>query len=150
MEAKVKRFFPDHRQLTWLLAVSLATYACAMAGCGNDRPPTVPVQGCVQYRGKPLKFGAVIFQPEMGSPATGVIQSDGSFRLSTEGRDGAIVGKHKVAISCYDTEEPGHARDPKGRLGKLLIPQRYVYPQSSGLTAEVKAKNEPFRLELVD
>ncbi len=98
----------------------------------------IPVQGKVTQRGKPLTFGAVIVQPDVGPPAIGTIQPDGSFRLATEGREGVVVGKHKVAITCYDTEAPGHAPDPKGRLGKLLIPSKYIHTQTSGLVVDVK------------
>lgn len=133
----MRRSFPRYLRLTCLAAICLT--ACAsMSACGSRRQPMVPVQGRVTYCGKPLKFGAVIVQPDIGPPAIGTIQSDGSFRLSTEGRDGAILGKHKVAITCYDTEAPDHIPDPKGRLGKLLIPAKYISPQTSGLKVDVK------------
>ncbi len=136
-EAKLKRSFPRHRR--WIVFAAVWLIACPfMLGCGSSRLPMIPVQGKVTHQGKPLTFGAVIVQPDIGPPAIGAIQSDGSFRLATEGREGVVVGKHKVAITCYDTEAPGRAPDPKGRLGKLLIPSKYIHTQTSGLVVDVK------------
>lgn len=129
--------------------------ALAVAGCGgSDHLKVAPAEGKVLYRGEPLKFGAVLFQPSAGPPATGQIQPDGTFRLSTYGQnDGAVIGKHQVAITCMDNQAPdAPPPDPNKEpgLGKPLIPQKYLSPQSSGLTAEVKARNEPFVFELRD
>lgn len=127
----------------------------ACAGCGrSDRRPTAPVEGKVLYRGQPLKFGAVTFQPEAGPPAVGQIQPDGTFRLSTYGQnDGAIIGKHRVSVTCMDNQAPdAPPPDPNKEppLGKPLIPAKYLSPQTSGIAVEVKSRNEPFILELRD
>jgi hypothetical protein len=127
----------------------------AVSGCGGSgRVAVAPVEGKVLYRGEPLKFGAVTFQPAAGPPATGKIQSDGTFHLSTYGQDdGAAVGKHQVTVTCMESQAPNAPPpDPNKEpgLGKPLIPQKYLSPQTSGLTAEVKDRNEPFVFELRD
>ena len=121
-----------------------------LGGCQRG-PKIVPVRGTVTYQGKPLRTGSVIFQPAMGQPASGIIQSDGTFVLSTrkEG-DGATVGPHKVKITCYESRPQVPGGEPM--LGKLLIPDRYIYFDRSGLTAEVVAGNDNnnFTFELTD
>ncbi len=74
-------------------------------GCGSDSShyvgATVPVKGKVTYKGKPLTEGQIVFQPDdSGREAYGSIQPDGTFELSTfKAGDGAIPGKHRVAVS---------------------------------------------------
>lgn len=133
----------------------LASLAIATAGCGGENElPTAPIQGKVLYHGEPLKFGSVVFQPEAGPPATGTIAPDGSFELSTYGNgDGAVIGKHRVSISCFESQDPNAPppdpnREP-GR-GRPLIPRKYLRPETSGLAVEVKKSNEPFEFKLTD
>lgn len=141
-------------------ALTEAAVCCLVAivliGCGGeDRYPTVPVEGKVLYRGAPLAFGSVVFYPEKGPPARGDIGPDGTFRLSTyRQHDGAIVGRHRVEIKCYENQRPGSApitpapgeeTDP---LGKPLIPTEYM-SYTSKLQADVKAeRNDPFEFDL--
>ena len=86
--------------------------------------------------------------------ATGTIAADGSFELSTYGNgDGAVIGKHRVSISCFESQDPGAPppdpdREP-GR-GKPLIPRKYLRPETSGVTVEVKQSNEPLEFKLTD
>jgi hypothetical protein len=119
----------------------------AFSGCGSDGLPLAPVQGKVLYRGKPLQFGSVVFQPESGRPATGIVQPDGSFTLTTYQKDdGAQIGAHKVIVLCYEGQRHASTGAPAsevaGGLGKLLIPERYTYFHESGLKAVVE-KNTP-------
>lgn len=121
-----------------------------LAGCERG-PQMVPVTGKVLYNGQPLAFGSIAFQPPSGQPARGEIQSDGTFSLSTyRPGDGAVVGRHKVRVACYESQRPNAAKLPgEQSLGKLLIPQKYTLFDESGLTAEVIADgNEPFVFEL--
>jgi hypothetical protein len=110
-----------------------------------------PVTGKVLFNGRPLEFGSVVFQPPSGQPAQGEIQADGSFTLSTyRANDGAVVGPHKVRITCYESQRPGTVKGPgEQTLGKSLIPEKYTLFDQSGLTADVTAaRTEPFVLTL--
>jgi hypothetical protein len=112
-----------------------------------------PVTGKVLYNGKPLEFGSVTFQPPSGQAARGKIQSDGSFSLSTyRPGDGAVVGSHKVRITCYESQGRTIAKGAgEQSLGKLLIPERYTFFDQSGLTAEVRPDpSGPIVFELSD
>ena len=123
------------RSLVLAFAGMAAIFAFG-SGC-KQTPRVVPVAGKVLYNGKPLPFGSVMFQPDQGQAAVGDIQADGSFKLSSYGPDdGAVPGKHKVSVSCYEGHRPGKASGDS--LGKLLIPLKYTRFGSSGLTAEVQ------------
>ena len=130
---------------------SFSVVMSVVVGC-NHGPKMVPVTGTVRLNGRPLEFGVITFQPPAGQPAQGDIQSDGTFALSTyKVNDGAVVGKHKVRIACYETQRPGTVKGPgEQSLGKLLIPEKYTFFDQSGFTADVSAdRNEPFVFEMV-
>lgn len=120
-------------------------------GC-RPQNQMVPVSGQVLYNGKPLEFGTVMLQPERGQPAVGAIQPGGAFSLTTyKDGDGAVVGKHRVRITCYESQRSTAL--PKNSeiisLGRALIPAKYANYATSGLEAEISAeRNEPliFRL----
>lgn len=137
------------------VAVLLAgAMTAAVAGCGSDRLPVAPVQGKVLYRGEPLEFGSVMFQPDVGPAAKGTINSDGTFRLSSYGQaDGAVIGTHRVRITCFDVQRPGHRHsqsEQEAGAGRPLIPRKYSNCATSGLQVEVEAANKPFVFELTD
>lgn len=84
------------------------------AGCGATPYELAPVHGTVVVNGKPLFQGKVRFAPiarggdrNPGKPAFGVIQSDGTYRLTTfKPDDGAVVGEHWVTIVNVDEDLP--------------------------------------------
>jgi hypothetical protein len=125
-----------------LLSIVLLSLAASLSGC-SDKPAVAPVSGQVTYNGKPLPYGSVGFQPAQGQPSGAAIQPDGSFRLSTFAEfDGAIIGSHKVKVTCYASQRPSQqAQKTAGEfvLGESLIPAQYSFLDQSGLTAEVPA-----------
>jgi hypothetical protein len=142
----------------WLQSVRHGLAALAVSlllGCGSS-PELAPAGGKVSYKGKPLAFGTVVFQHELGGqPSQADIQPDGSFVMGTfEAGDGARIGPNRVAIYCYESQDPARAAARKAgeqTLGRLLIPQRYAMFNTSGITVEVKPEaNEPFVFELTD
>jgi hypothetical protein len=78
-----------------------------LAGCSSGQFDVAPVEGQVTVEGKPLtgKY-MVIFSPiaqgakdRAGRPAAGPVEAEGRYSLSTyEPGDGAVVGKHRVAV----------------------------------------------------
>lgn len=127
-----------------------------LSGCIGEKVETGTVQGKVTYNGKPLKFGSVMLQPASGGgkAATGKVQSDGTFKLSTkgtEGIEGVHVGTHRIRITCFPAQNPNFNQSSKGELalGKSLIPTKYNNFGASGLTTEVVAgENVPLILDL--
>ena len=75
----------------------------------------------------------------------GVVGADGSFQIGTYGvKDGAPTGQYTVTL-VWKTEPKGGDDDQVN-----LLPVRYMYPFSSGLTAQVKEgpnQLEPFQLK---
>jgi hypothetical protein len=144
---------PAHRG-PWLGLVVLA----ALAGCGEDENPDIgtcyPVKGKVVLRdGKPLTSGEVEFTATKGSlaVATGKLGPDGSFTLSTRGKEGAPATEYRIRIIpdpsaiLYTTK--GTMKIPDYR--KLPYSPKYLDDQSSELVVTVKPEpNElpPFTL----
>ncbi|HXG11472.1 MAG TPA: hypothetical protein VNK04_17085 [Gemmataceae bacterium] len=97
---------PHCRSLAVMIAVSLL----GLAGCGG--PKLYPVKGKVVWENgaaaRELAGGSVVCESEDGKVAArGEILADGSFELSTyKPGDGALRGKHRVAIAEYSPREP--------------------------------------------
>ena len=140
------------------LAAGLALFS--VAGCGENLPETVPVAGRVSWRDAPLANGTVVFHPhaiEEGRPkrpATGKLQSDGSFVLTTfRPADGVVPGKYRVTIHSYENEPASSDDDQQPGEYRWSIPEHYGDPSRSGLAADVDERaSEPqqFEFELAD
>jgi hypothetical protein len=121
----------------WVLIAASFCSIAVFAGCGPKTPTVVPVRGKVTLNGQPLTTGNVLTLPPSGHGANGPISKDGSFELRTFGKnDGALVGPHKVAVVAY---APTGKSGPEAGIGKVLTPDRYINPETSGLSIEVKA-----------
>lgn len=135
-------------------AAAIGMIGPALAGCGSSGPEMARVYGKVTYQGQPVPKGTISFVPVdavNGNPATGVLQSDGSYTLQTvEPGDGARLGEYRVAISTI-TEDQILDYIPKTPppKPKPLIPEKYSDPATSGLTATVKSGTNdiPFVLQ---
>ncbi|NQT36376.1 MAG: hypothetical protein HQ581_02740 [Planctomycetes bacterium] len=121
-------------------------------GCGSGKElPLGKVSGQVTYQGKPVTDAIVHFLPENGaSAATGVVDSEGRYTLSThETGDGAVIGKHKVWFSKQDP--PGGAA-PAASDESSLLPEKYRGEKNCAkdpkLTIEVKSGSNTIDLPL--
>jgi hypothetical protein len=123
---------------TWIIVVLVGA---AIVGCGRRSGlETAPVAGKVTYRGKPVPNGTVMFVPSEGPAAYGDIGSDGSYKLTTPGvGDGAVIGTHKVTITALQDMNSA-LPEQRSPTPPPIVPARYLSDQTSGLTAEVKAK----------
>lgn len=121
-----------------------------LAGCGSKPPfETAKVTGSVTLDGKPVSEGSVVFNPPRGWPASGELDAQGHFTLSTyEDQDGAIVGPHEIAVIALSGPPPSEdvERMPPAPA-KWLMPERYGNRATSGLRYEVKA-GEPNEVTL--
>ena len=102
--------FPACLAMACLLAGSLTITGCG----GSPGPETAYARGTVKMNGEPVTSGRVMFYPAeskgdgTGKPASGHLDSNGEFELSTYGSgDGAVVGEHLVTV--LDTESGGEA-----------------------------------------
>ena len=117
------------------LAFAIAASFLVFTGCGSKTPAVAPVKGIVLLDDKPLTTGRVMTLPSAGRGANGLIEKDGSFKLSTFGKgDGALIGTHKVAVVAYENQGTG----PEA-TNKSLVPEQYTNPETSGFTIDVKA-----------
>jgi hypothetical protein len=124
-----------------ILTLTLCFVVAALLGCGDGRPARVPVSGKVVIDGKPLTLGAVRFTPEQGRQATGEIQRDGSFTLTTfDPNDGVVTGTHVVTV---------HAReDLGGTKVRWNTPKKYNDAAQSGLTQKIDGPTDSLVIEL--
>jgi hypothetical protein len=137
------------RIMATLLALTL------LGGCGSGLPERGKVTGKVTVNGKPVPQGTVTFYPKTGRSASGRIQPDGTYTLTTfdEG-DGAIVGSHEVTIEAVRfagasrgksfeeeiaTAKTGTRVDPAAAKPQWLLPEKYSLRGQSGLTREVES-----------
>lgn len=131
-------------QRRWRLPATGAVLltALALAGCGRG-PSVYPVHGQIVYEdGSPatdLAGGTVTFESvdreataeQAGMASWGVVKSDGTFTLGTfKPADGALPGKHRVAISPAPDMIEGVVTEPP-------ISVKYGTVETSGLEAEV-------------
>lgn len=146
----------------------LCALGVAVVGCGGDGPELARVKGKVTYNGQPVAGATVTFMPTTGPLATGVTDSSGEFTLTTTGKPGAVLGKHRVGITKMAAAGEGGAagmtpddmkkmqmEQMKGggdETVKSEIPEKYADPKSSGLEATVSsnASENEFEYTLTD
>ncbi len=111
----------------------LLTLSIGVAGCGSKGPPLATVKGKVTEGGKPLAGAHVFFTPAQGAPSAGKTDDNGKFELRfTDGRPGAVPGKHSVVIQI-----PGF--EPPPPTGGQAPPKPAEPPKEFRREAEVKA-----------
>lgn len=122
--------------------ILLLISANALSGCGgSDGPQVAAVEGTVTWKGKPLADAGVAFTPEKGPVAIGRTNEAGQYSLSTQGRNGAVIGAHRVTIEAFEPLPPG--KKAVSSDGELLIapvsriPSKYGVLTKSGLEAKV-------------
>ena len=124
----MNRIAPDYRHQAGgaRRALSRLRQRLRSQGAGTV-PDLIPVKGKVTLKGQPLTTGTIRFEPDdFGRPASGKLQSDGTFVLSTpkEG-DGVVPGHHRVSITNIG---------PKSKEGAL--PKKYT----TGKTANARGR----------
>jgi hypothetical protein len=97
---------------TWLGLGLLALSAVLLGGCSRQRtlaPPTPqPVKGRITWRGEPVRYAMVNFDPVdgHGAEADACTEADGTFELrsfANDGKkDGAVPAKYRVVLGFYD------------------------------------------------
>lgn len=125
----------------------------SLVGC-NRGPELVPVDGVVTFKGKPLEYGAVMFQPvgiENGMVARSQISSDGTFTLATEAGRGALAGKYWVGVTAFEAQRSQAQGTPQQELalGRSAVPTHFNRAGSSGIEIEIAPNMElPLTIDL--
>ena len=123
-----------------------------VAGCGpSSSLDLVPVSGTVTYKGKPLTIGdgQVIFIPQgqtKGPQGIGRIEEDGTYEMTTANKPGAVVGTHKVVVSCRRKVSEQEAKNLV--IGNLLIPGQYANPVRTPLEITVEPGGQTYDIKL--
>jgi hypothetical protein len=136
----VNRLAFDHRTKLAIVAAMLLGWCggCGASGSGA-LPSLVPVKGKVTFKGQPVTTGTVRFEPDdYGRPASGKLQSDGTYVLTTlkEG-DGVVPGHHRVSIRDLNIKSTDGARL-----------QKHLNASKTKLEADVSAEKTEFAFEI--
>ena len=112
-----------------------------LAGCGPWRPKRVPVAGKVLIDKQPLTSGFVRLVPADNRCATGRIDKQGRFKLTTfDGEDGSVLGIHQVEVIAIE--------QVSSAVVHSLIPEKYGRRDTSGLTATIDGPTDSLLIEL--
>jgi len=130
-----------------------------LLGCGEDDGigKRYSVSGRVTYKGEPVQRGNVSFAPQgVGRGANGVLKN-GYYSMTTlTPGDGVLPGNYKVGINANFTDMSkavtinGGMYQGSRFAGPRIkqIPEKYVSPETSGLTYEVKPERNTFDIDL--
>jgi hypothetical protein len=119
------------------------------AGCRGGSMES-EVSGTVTLDGKKIGPGMIAFAPtnQKGTPATGSVESDGSYTLKTSRERGLSAGTYRVAVSIREMPQ-NVKRGDRPPPGKLLIPEKYEDQSTSGLEFKVEPGRNTINIELL-
>jgi hypothetical protein len=91
--------------LRYFVSAALAATLCLVIGCGGEDVDRFDISGTINYDGKPLPAGTIIFEPDKaagneGAPGFAQI-TDGKYDTATGGK-GTIGGPQVVRIEGRD------------------------------------------------
>ena len=158
-----------------VLTLTLLSVSLLLVGCFPPTGPKIaPASGVVMFNGAPIEGATVRFMGQSGGSnmvGLGVTNSKGEYRISTGGKDGALIEKHGVMIDKWQAaprmsdaelqalveatskaseEDVTPPTPPRGVPAKNLLPQKYQTPGTSGLNADViGGKSNKFDFNLV-
>jgi hypothetical protein len=119
----------------------LAVMTVTAAGCGDGRAKRVPVSGIVKIDGVPVTTGFITFVPTEGRSASGDIDPDGRFTLSSyEPGDGVLIGTHNVEVVAREAVTETSAR--------WHAPKKYTSHKSSGIAVEIDQPTNDLEINL--
>lgn len=125
-----------------LLTLLLPLFLCT--GCGSNK---VPLRGKVTFAddGTPLPHGIVCFETD-GFLARGVLKPDGTYRISSTGRDdGLPPGKYKIYLVKAESMAEGKGGN---FVYTPLVDKRYESAETTDLECEVDGSTRRFDFEV--
>ncbi len=133
------------RLIRTLVSSAFVTALALAGGCSDkNEVPLIKVAGYVKLGAAPLPQGIVEFHPDAAkgnksaAKAIGMIKSDGSYNLMTDGKDGAPSGWYKISISPQGMPDASQMTAGAKLPTPPAIAGKYTKPESSTLTMEVK------------
>lgn len=119
-------------------------------GCGG---PSSTVSGVLLLDGEPVQatgmvIGTVMLEPstDTGVPATGSVNGDGRFEVTTGANRGLEPGKYAVAVNVLRSMPPAYKGAPPG--AERISHPKYASTQTSGISFEVSPGSNDFELEI--
>lgn len=131
----------------------LSSLLCLLPGCQDsttDFGPTGALSGKVTYKGEPVKEGLVQFNnPDKGFGGQAVIIEDGTYTV-TNSSGGLVTGTYQVSVVPPMIEKSFGPNTPSSEVLKEMsnIPKKYHYPNTSGLSVQIKEGNNTFDIDM--
>lgn len=124
----------------------IVTLVTAIVGCGGS---DATVSGTVTLDGRAVGPGTIVFAPVDGTsnPADGAIQVDGSYFLKTSRDVGLKPGKYRASVSVLD-QPPVKPGERSMVAAKLITPEKYADPSTSGLEYDVASGSNTIDVKL--
>jgi len=141
----------------------LAALISALAvGCAKAPPSVVPAEGMVLLNGQPLPHAEVQFVPMIKGfggeyIASAVTDDQGRFKLTCNGRSGAVAGENKVTVGEGPVPEKFRGQSAEAQIGasKFMtglknrpIPDKFANLAQSSLTVTVDPGQSQYELKL--
>jgi hypothetical protein len=116
-----------------------------VAGCSKGRGN---VSGVVNFKGKPLPAGTILFYDELNRVREGVIKDDGSYEVTD-----VATGKARVAVITpmpIEMRIPGLPSKPVAapKTKPVQIPEKYGNPDSSGIHFDIGRGDNKYNVDL--
>ena len=122
-----------------ILGLCLSGILLFLAGCDSG-PRIVKVSGTVLIDGKPVPLGFVQVAPAGFRAASGKINKDGTFTLTTTNdNDGCVTGTHPVAVIALETLGPSKQM--------WHAPKKYNSTETSGLKVTIDKPTNDLKIE---
>lgn len=121
-----------------------------VAGCDQGRA-IAPVSGLITLDGRPLAGGGIVCQPLApagtiiaGKGSIAFCEADGRYQLKTiDGRDGAVVGEHRVRIYGPRAQNTPSSDGDKGAVrASEIVPRKYNRDTQLMLTVPAEGTTE--------
>lgn len=125
---------------TELILASTSLVLLVFAGCGERGIHTVPVSGKVIVQGQPAVGAQVVLHPvgrntDQPYSAVGKVQEDGTFKISSTGKDdGAPPGQYVATVQWFKLVQTDGGAGP----GPNVIPREYGDPARSPFRVTVQ------------
>jgi len=118
-------------------------------------PHLLLVRGQINLGNKPLElldddFGKIWLYPnrakgnDFADIPAGTITEDGSFTITTRGKEGAPAGWYRVVLLANRTRDPEHPNQKR----KPVIPRAFNNPEETTLEILVEEKEEGFEYDI--
>ena len=133
-----------------LRLVYLVVVVCTalVPGCGKESVKLAPVAGKVTVGDQPVTSGQVSLIPLSKDEKTpglmaGTIDSSGNYKILTDGKEGAPLGKYKVTVTPAMTAAPADKKAPV-----LAYNKGFMDASRSTLAIEVVDSPPPGKYDL--